>query len=80
MNKITSFLVTLIALGIMMPMFKNFIDVVGNTTAYATSLTIDRFVSIIVIAAAPWVVPLIFVIVGIINLTKKDDDKNIRTF
>lgn len=81
MNKVIDFLLILFFLGISMPFFKNFIDTISNTAGYATALATDKVVTTIVIAALPWLIPLVFAIIKIINLVKTDEDKyNIRNF
>jgi hypothetical protein len=79
MSKIGDILVTLFMLGISMPFFKGYVDSVMNTTGYATALTTDKFVSVFVIAALPWLIPMGFAIFKIIRLVKKDEP-TIRNF
>jgi hypothetical protein len=79
MKKVVDILVTLFALGIMMPFFMNWITAVMNTTGYTTVAATDNFIAVFGIQALPWLIPFGFVIFQIIKLTRKDDDdRNIR--
>lgn len=79
MNKIGDLLITLFMLGISMPFFKGYVDSVMNTAGYTTALTTDKFVSVFVIAALPWVIPMGFALFKIIKLVRKDEP-TIRNF
>lgn len=79
MKKLGWFVLTLLMLGILMPGFKTFSDSITNTSLFTTVQTSDNIVATLVIAALPWSIPLIFIVIGIVNLVKKDDDNpNIR--
>lgn len=75
MKKLGWFILTLLMLGLLMPGFKTFSDSITNSSSFATIQASDNIVATLFIAALPWTIPLMFIIVGIVNLVKKDDDR-----